>query len=66
MDTKYNFISDEEPTDEQLAMIMSEATKSVIQKANEAKKLFDEQFNLYLLETKNKYQKIIEKYASKA
>jgi hypothetical protein len=63
MISKYKFISDEEPSDEDLAIIMAEATVTVIEKANEAKKNYTELFNSYLLETKKKYEKIIINHA---
>jgi hypothetical protein len=58
MSTGYKFIYDREPTDEELQVIMSEATISVIQKAEEAKQEYARKFNEYLAELNIKYVNI--------
>lgn len=42
----YRFMSGEEPTDDQLAAIMQAALADVMERAAEAKKKYDEQYEL--------------------
>lgn len=55
MKTHYKFIFDIEPTDEELAEIMSAATKSVLEKSIIAREQLRKNLNEYLEATKKIY-----------
>ena len=57
----YRFLSDEEPTDEQLAELMSEVTKDVIERSRIAEIKFQEELHNQVLVTKEKWKFLFEK-----
>lgn len=54
MPIEYKFISDTEPTDEQLHLLMQDVAIEVIKKSQEANRLFSEQLQQIIQQLKNK------------
>lgn len=58
----YRFLSGEDPTDEMLEAIMSEARDAAVKKAEEAQKRFDAEYERQYAQVKMTWEKRLEQY----
>lgn len=58
----YRFLSGEDPTDEMLEAIMSEASDAAVKKAEEAQKRFDAEYERQYAQAKMTWKKRLEQY----
>lgn len=56
MSTKYNFLSDKEPSDEQLTLLMKDVLKDVKTRSAKAQKKFDELQEKQIIEAKERFR----------
>lgn len=56
MSTKYNFLSDKEPSDEQLTLLMKDVLKDVKTRSAKAQKKFDELQEEQIIEAKERFR----------